>query len=113
MRVCRGDALEAGWVFGAASRGGQQALSSCRLLASHHALPLAPATLLPQGVEQLAKMAGDAKQLPTFEMSAPGATKDGATVVGLKFTRGLQRMTFTLTFRLQGGQITWLSNARS
>lgn len=71
---------------------------------------------LNQGVAQLVQMAGAdaAAQLPAFELAGPAAGAGGAVVVMLKLRRGLQKMTFTLTFRFgPGSKIVHLQNTRS
>jgi hypothetical protein len=68
---------------------------------------------LNQGVEQLAKMAGEQAALPTFQIEGPTSQGGGELVVGLAFKRGLQRMKFTLHFTMQQGKIAALRNTRS
>ncbi|KAL4452554.1 hypothetical protein ABPG75_008216 [Micractinium tetrahymenae] len=80
---------------------------------------------LNQGVEQLARMAGDQPELPTFELSVPepapstgsggaaGAGGGQSLVLRLTLRRGLHRMTFTMTFAMKGGKIAALHNTRS
>lgn len=79
---------------------------------------------LNQGVEQLARMAGDQPELPTFELTGPeaapgsgGAEAAGAggqsLVLRLALRRGLHRMTFTMAFTMRGGRIAALVNTRS
>ncbi|KAL4421729.1 hypothetical protein ABPG77_002345 [Micractinium sp. CCAP 211/92] len=79
---------------------------------------------LNQGVEQLARMAGDQPELPTFELTGPEAESGsgGADAAGpggqglvlrLALKRGLHRMTFTMHFTMKGGRIATLINTRS
>lgn len=78
---------------------------------------------LNQGVEQLARMAGDQPELPTFELSGPEpavGNSDAAVgpgeqslVLRLTLKRGLHRMTFTMAFTMKGGRIAALLNTRS
>ncbi len=79
---------------------------------------------LNQGVEQLARMAGDQPELPTFELTGPEAApgSGGADAAGpggqglvlrLALKRGLHRMTFTMHFTMKGGKIAALLNTRS
>lgn len=68
---------------------------------------------LNQGVEQLAKMAGEQATMPTFQLEGPTSQAGGEVEVGLAFKRGLQRMKFTLHFTMQQGKIAALRNMRS
>jgi hypothetical protein len=68
---------------------------------------------LNQGVEALAKMAGEQAELPSFELEGPTLdAASGALVVQLRLSRGLQRLAFTLSFTMQQGTIMLLRNAR-
>lgn len=81
---------------------------------THHGKP-AVLKRLNAGMEQLLTMAGAASeaQLPAFELQGPSPGPEGAMVVTLKLRRGLQRLSFVMTFRLVEGRIVHLQNARS
>jgi hypothetical protein len=69
---------------------------------------------LNQGVETLARMAGDQAQLPTFELAGPSpGPAPGSLVVKLSLKRGMHKMGFTLQFTMQRGRIALLHNTRS